>query len=150
MDGYVHSFEGGLGYVEKDSGTSFPRSYLWMQCNDFPSACSIMISIAHIPFCGSSFRGCICAIVYQGREYRLATYKGVKVQAFTPEHICLSQGSLLLELDITSPHTGHPLCICRQGCGKEEKRYFPFKATMPPMNLYQIMGRKRKDILFSF
>lgn len=56
MDGYVHSFEGGLGYVEKDSGTSFPRSYLWMQCNDFPSACSIMISIAHIPFCGSSFR----------------------------------------------------------------------------------------------
>ena len=24
MDGYVHSFEGGLGYVEKDSGTSFP------------------------------------------------------------------------------------------------------------------------------
>lgn len=116
MDGYVHSFEGGLGYVEKDSGTSFPRSYLWMQCNDFPSACSIMISIAHIPFCGSSFRGCICAIVYQGREYRLATYKGVKVQAFTPEHICLSQGSLLLELDITSPHTGHPLRAPQ--CGK--------------------------------
>ena len=113
MDGYVHSFEGGLGYVEKDSGTSFfPRSYLWMQCNDFPSACSIMISIAHIPFCGSSFRGCICAIVYQGREYRLATYRGVKVQAFTPEHICLSQGSLLLELDITSPHTGGPPSSC--------------------------------------
>ena len=90
--------------------------YLWMQCNDFPSACSIMISIAHIPFCGSSFRGCICAIVYQGREYRLATYRGVKVQAFTPEHICLSQGSLLLELDITSPHTGHPLRAPQ--CGK--------------------------------
>ena len=70
----------------------------------------------HIPFCGSSFRGCICAIVYQGREYRLATYRGVKVQAFTPEHICLSQGSLLLELDITSPHTGHPLRAPQ--CGK--------------------------------
>ena len=109
MDGQLHSFDHGLGYAEKDSGTSFPRSYLWMQCNDFPQSCSVMISIAHIPFCGSSFRGCICAILYQGREYRLATYRGVKVQAFAPEHICLSQGSLLLELEIVPFHGGHPL-----------------------------------------
>lgn len=109
MDGHLHNFDGGLGYAEKDSGTSFPRSYLWMQCNDFQKSCSIMISIAHIPFCGSSFRGCICAILYQGREYRLATYRGVKIQAFTPEHICLSQGSILLELDMAPTHAGHAL-----------------------------------------
>ena len=115
MDGHLHSFDGGLGYAETDSGTSFPRSYLWMQCNDFPTACSIMISIAHIPFCGGSFRGCICAILYQGREYRLATYRGVRVQAFTPEHICLSQGSLLLELDIVPFHEGHPLRAPQRG-----------------------------------
>ena len=35
----------GLGYAEKDSGTSFPRSYLWMQCNDFSEPCSVMVSI---------------------------------------------------------------------------------------------------------
>ena len=116
IDGHIHSFEGGLGYVEKDSVTSFPRSYLWMQCNDFPKPCSIMVSIAHIPFCGSSFYGCICAILYQGREYRLATYRGVKVESFTPEHICLSQGSLLLELEIAPSHTGHPLRAPQ--CGK--------------------------------
>lgn len=116
MDGYLHSFDGGLGYAEKDSGTSFPRSYLWVQCNDFLKSCSIMISIAHIPFCGSSFRGCICTVLYQGREYRLATYRGVKVQAFTPEHICLSQGSLLLELDIVPSHAGHTLRAPQ--CGK--------------------------------
>lgn len=114
MDRHLHSFDGGLGYAEKDSGTSFPRSYLWMQCNDFPEPCSIMISIAHIPFWGSSFRGCICAVVYQGREYRLATYNGVTIQAFALEHIRLSQGSLLLELDILPSHVGHtlraPLC----------------------------------------
>ena len=115
MDGHLHSFDGGIGYAEKDSGTSFPRSYLWMQCNDFQKACSIMISIAHIPFCGSSFRGCICAILYQGKEYRLATYRGVKVQAFTPEHIRLSQGSLLLELDIAPSHAGHPLRAPQRG-----------------------------------
>ena len=116
MDGHLHSFDGGLGYAEKDSGTSFPRSYLWMQCNDFHKPCSVMISIAHIPFCGSSFRGCICAVLYQGREYRLATYRGVKIQAFTPEHICLSQGSLLLELDMVPSHAGHTLRAPQ--CGK--------------------------------
>lgn len=115
MDGHMHSFDGGLGYVEKDSGTSFPRSYMWLQCNDFPKPCSIMVSIAHIPFCGSSFCGCICAILYQGREYRLATYKGVKVELFTPEQIFLSQGSLLLELDIAPSHTGHPLRAPQRG-----------------------------------
>ena len=116
MDGHLHSFDGGLGYAEKDSGISFPSSYLWMQCNDFPKPCSIMISIAHIPFYGISFRGCICAVLYQGREYRLATYRGVKVKSFTPEHICLSQGSLLLELEVASSHTGHPLRAPQ--CGK--------------------------------
>lgn len=115
IDGHLHSFDGGVGYVEKDSGTSFPRSYLWMQCNDFPKPCSIMVSIAHIPFCGSAFCGCICAILYHGREYRLATYKGVRIRSFTPEHICLSQGSLLLELDITPSHAGHPLRAPKHG-----------------------------------
>ncbi len=115
MDGHLHNFDGGLGYVEKDSGTSFPRSYLWIQCNDFPKPCSIMASIAYIPFGTSAFWGCICAILYHGREYRLATYRGVKIQAFTPEHICLSQGSHLLELDIAPSHAGHPLRAPQRG-----------------------------------
>lgn len=45
----------------------------------------------------------------------MATYKGVKVQAFTPEHICLSQGGLLLELDIVPSHGGHPLRAPQRG-----------------------------------
>ena len=116
MDGRLHGFDGGLGYTEKDSGTSFPRSYLWMQCNDFPEPCSVMVSIAHVPFCGSAFRGCICAVLYQGREYRLATYRGVKIQSFAPEHICLSQGRFLLELDMAPSHVGHQLRAPQ--CGK--------------------------------
>lgn len=115
IDGHVHSFDGGLGYAEMDSGTSFPRSYLWVQCNDFPEPCSIMVSIAHIPFCRGSFCGCICAVLYRGREYRLATYRGVKVRSFTQEHIRLSQGRLLLDLEITPSHAGHPLRAPQRG-----------------------------------
>ena len=109
VDGDCRSFDGGLGYIEKDSGNSFPRSYQWIHCNDFPEPCSIMVSIAHIPFAGVSFTGCICAIVYGGREYRLATYNGVRILATSPDHICLSQGKLLLEIDISAANAGHPL-----------------------------------------
>lgn len=115
VDGHPYNFDGGLGYLEKDSGTSFPRSYLWMQCSDFPQPCSMMLSIAHIPFCGCSFRGCICAILYRGKEYRLATYRGVRIRSFAPEHICLSQGDLMLELDIVPSQAGHPLRAPQRG-----------------------------------
>lgn len=115
VDGRFCNFDGGLGYLEKDSGTSFPRSYLWLQCSDFPQPCSIMLSVARIPFCGCSFRGCICAILYRGKEYRLATYRGVRIRSFAPEHIRLTQGGLLLELDIAPAHAGHPLRAPRWG-----------------------------------
>lgn len=115
LDGTVHSFDGGTGYTEKDSGTSFPRSYLWMQCSDFPEPCSIMVSVAHIPFCGMSFPGCICAIVYRGCEYRLATYGGVRIHAVSAEHLCLSQGKLLLEIDMKPSPSSHPLRSPVQG-----------------------------------
>lgn len=115
IEGRLHNFDGGRGYVEKDSGTSFPSSYLWMQCNDFPESCSIMISLAHIPFCGFSFQGCICAILYQGKEYRLATYRGVRLRSLSTNHICLSQGNLRLELDMVPSHGGHPLRAPQKG-----------------------------------
>ena len=28
-------FTNGVGYIEGDSGTSFPESYVWVHCNDF-------------------------------------------------------------------------------------------------------------------
>ncbi len=73
-DGETYSFFGGVGYIEKDSGRSFPRYYQWLQCNSFPEPCSMMLSVANVPFCGLSFSGCICAIMYKGIEYRLASY----------------------------------------------------------------------------
>ncbi len=109
IEGYETTFDGGLGYIEKDSGRSFPSKYLWLQCNDFPTECSVMVSIAQIPFVVLHFTGCICAIVYEGREYRLATYGGVKIQNAGPKHILLSQGQLMLEIDIFQTETGHPL-----------------------------------------
>lgn len=79
MNGETISFEGGTGYIESDSGRSFPEGYAWTQCNDLERGTSIMISIARIPFCGLRFWGCICIVRLDGHEYRLATYNGAKI-----------------------------------------------------------------------
>ncbi|MFT3950951.1 MAG: tocopherol cyclase family protein [Oscillospiraceae bacterium] len=102
-------FTDGTGYIEKDSGTSFPKSYLWLQSNDFPKKACVMISIADIPFCATSFQGCICVIWYQGKEFRLATYLGVRVIVCDEKQVILSQGNLLLIADLVPSKSAHPL-----------------------------------------
>lgn len=105
----THLFDGGTGYIEKDSGVSFPRSYLWLQCNDFSQPCAIMLSVAHIPFGCTHFTGCICAVICEGKEYRLATYKGVAIKAAGARHIRLEQGRLTLDVAVHARQEGHPL-----------------------------------------
>lgn len=97
-----------LGYIEKDWGTSFPQSYIWLHCNDFKDKTSIVISTAHIPFCGSSFQGLIAIVYYRGKEYRFATYNGGKVIYANKHAILLKRGASYLRVTI-SPGRGHPL-----------------------------------------
>lgn len=104
IDGKWMDLTGGLGYIEGDRGCSFPREYLWLHCNDFPKALSIMASVADIPLCGLHFMGCICVVMYQGTEYRLATYHGVKILAASKRQLILKQGPLRLEVIVDASH----------------------------------------------
>lgn len=75
IDGLSISFDGGRGYIEKDWGRSFPRSYLWIQSNHFErDDVSLMCSVARIPFLGGAFRGFLCNLTIGDREYRFASY----------------------------------------------------------------------------
>lgn len=93
-------FTGGKGYIEKDSGRSFPSSYAWIQANDFREDCSIMAAVAEIPVFSFKFRGCICVIHYRKREYRFATYLGVRILSCTGETMILKQGNYQLHIQI--------------------------------------------------
>jgi hypothetical protein len=76
----IIDFDLGKGYIEKDWGTSFPKEYIWFQCNNFEdSNVSIMCSIANIPFLGKSFQGFICNLVIRDKEYRFASYNYSKI-----------------------------------------------------------------------
>lgn len=100
MNGETLDFTDGTGYNEKDSGISFPETYLWIQCNDFSEKTSIMVSIAKIPFLGFAFEGCIGIVYFREKEYRFATYLGVKVLYLNKNHIILQQGAYRLEINI--------------------------------------------------
>ena len=86
------SFNNGVGYIETDSGCSFPESYSWVHNNDFKENCSIMASVAKIPFAGLRLWGCICVVWLDGKEYRLATYNGAKILRCEHGTIELKQG----------------------------------------------------------
>ncbi|AEB28965.1 hypothetical protein CAR_c02300 [Carnobacterium sp. 17-4] len=73
-------FTMGKGYIEKDWGTSFPKEYTWIQSNHFKNpSTSIFFSVAHIPFHVTTFKGFICALVVDDKEYRFATYNNSKI-----------------------------------------------------------------------
>lgn len=91
----------GTGYIEKDWGSSFPKSYLWIQSNDFKDEkTSIMVSIADIPISKFEFKGCIAVVYYKGKEYRLATYNGVKILSYNENGVIIKRGKYKLEIDI--------------------------------------------------
>lgn len=73
-------FSDGLGYIEKDWGHSFPKSYIWCQGNCFKkSNTSFMLSMANIPFKIINFKGLICDLIIDKKEYKFTTYNNAKI-----------------------------------------------------------------------
>lgn len=73
-------FSGGRGYLEKDWGTSFPSSYIWMQTNHFSEpGISFKCSVAKIPWIGSSFVGFIAGFWWKDKLLRFTTYNRSKL-----------------------------------------------------------------------
>lgn len=97
-------FDNAIGYIEKDWGVSFPKSYVWCQANNFNTTnCSLFFSIADIPFKKLSFNGFICVFTLNGKEYRFATYNNAKIVNFKIKDnsliITLKKGSYTLNIN---------------------------------------------------
>lgn len=119
VHGQAADFTGGVGYIEKDWGTSFPRSYIWVQSNHFDveEKICVMASVAHIPWLGNYFIGYIVGFQWGDILYRFATYTGAKMRASLGERevqLAFKDGRHRLEItglqasgaDLVSPLTG--------------------------------------------
>ncbi len=107
INGKKYSFQNNAwGYWEGDRGWSFPKEYIWTQCC-FPGG-SVMLSVADIPMAGIHFTGIIGVILWQGKEYRIATYLGARVVRIQNKMVRVIQGNL--ELDVRQLEaSGRPL-----------------------------------------
>lgn len=112
LNGRQYVFENGSGYVEGDRGTSFPERYIWTHCNWKNN--SIMLSVADIPFGALRFVGCVGFIFLNGKERRIATYRGVKLLRIGNDAVSLRQGNLTLDIQLIQANS-HPLYAPHRG-----------------------------------
>ncbi len=104
-----YHFNKGAGYIEKDWGRSFPRSWVWMQANPFNNSdASFMLSIARIPWMGHWFTGLIGYLYYQGKVRRFATYLGDSVRElrFKNDELRITLGKRRQHLTVTATPNG--------------------------------------------
>ncbi|MEM6396041.1 MAG: tocopherol cyclase family protein [Bacteroidota bacterium] len=76
-----HDLQDGIGYMEKDWGSSFPAAWVWLQSNhltDFPGRASLMASVARIPWRGAHFRGFLCTWLWEDELQIFTTWNNSK------------------------------------------------------------------------
>ena len=59
-----------------------------------------MLSVADIPMAGIHFTGVIGAVLWQGKEYRMATYLGARVVHIQKNMVRIIQGNLGLDVQL--------------------------------------------------
>lgn len=81
LNGRTVDFGGGIGYLEKTWGRSFPNAWLWGQCQHFDRGpLSLFFAIANVPLAGSPMRGVTAALMAEDRLWRWGSWRGERVQ----------------------------------------------------------------------
>ena len=80
INGENINFNSGVGYIEKDWGRNFPKSWIWTQANHFKKEnVSLSASIAKIPLFGTRFAGFIVGLLINDKLYRFTSYRSAKI-----------------------------------------------------------------------
>lgn len=140
------NFNNSNGYIEKDWGYSFPKSYIWCQGNNFQkSNASFMLSIADIPLKFVDFRGVICALIIGNQEFKFTTYNNTKIVRYdvTNNYLDITLKKVNYYLNIKSTYN-EGLKLSAPVKGKMEKDIFESICSAITLTL-----RKDNVIIFS-
>lgn len=93
VNGETIDMDGGVAYVEKDWGSNFPKTWVWMQASHFtnhehlPETATLLLSLASIPFPSDKlqvlrFRGFLGGLWLpsHGGLFSFATYTGAVIE----------------------------------------------------------------------
>lgn len=101
------SFNKGRGYIEGDSGTNFPKRYVWY--NSVTEDITATFALASIPLFGFIHStGILCFIKTKEKEYYLCTYNGAKLKKISEDEIIIKKGKYSFVLNIKN-EGGHLL-----------------------------------------
>ena len=101
------SFNKGRGYIEGDSGTNFPKKYVWY--NSVTEDITATFALASIPLFGFiHFTGILCFIKTKDKEYRFCTYNGAKLKKISEDGIIIKKSKYSFVLNIKN-EGGHLL-----------------------------------------
>jgi len=109
-DRYV-DFNEGHGYIEKDWGTSFPESWVWLHCNTFNSSqASFTFSVAKIPWRKSFFIGFISFLKLEDRFINLSTWSNAHIEKLEYSghvlHVRINNRKYKLEIEARNNQAG--------------------------------------------
>ena len=135
-----------IGYIEKDWGYSFPKSYIWCQGNDFINTnASFMLSIANIPFKIFEFKGIICDLIIDDKEYKFTTYNNTKITNYDISdnklNITLKKGNYFLNISSNYDDNFRLLAPVK---GKMEKGIFESISSVITVTL-----KRNDEIIFT-
>ena len=131
INGKTIDFGSGTGYTEGDRGRSFPRVYSWT--HSFVNNGSLMLSVAEIPIGRLRFTGIIGVIYHNGKEYRIATYKGARAEKIDNGEIVIRQNDMKLtakliekrHYELNAPQNGVMSRLIRESAAC--KAYYKFE-----------------------
>lgn len=111
IDNLFVDFNDGTGYIEKDWGSSFPESWIWLHCNTFDSSpASFTFSVAKIPWLRSYFIGFISYLKFEDRFINFSTWSNAKIEKLEYRdkllHIKISNKSYRLEIEAVNSQSG--------------------------------------------
>lgn len=115
IDGKLIDFTDGKVYIEKNWGKSFPKSWIWIQSNNFENkSVSVTCSLATIPFPIKDFRGFLIAVTINGKFISFTTINNSKLfikNLGKDVELVVSKGNLQLTLKTTTVLSDFVLCM---------------------------------------
>lgn len=137
-------FTGGKVYIEKNWGKSFPKSWLWIQCNSFKNrTISLTCSLANIPFPTGNFQGFLIGLTLEDRFISFTTINRSKVSLKPAENnIMLTVHKKNLKLTIETISNENDFILCK---GPKNGTMIPFVKETLNGKLHMILEDTKKN-----